>query len=62
MLSFNIILLCLVLVILIGLTYHLPFVDGFADSGSHTKFVEESNRKAQFSYQYDQSNESGTPY
>lgn len=45
MLSFNIILLCLVLVILIGLTYHLPFVDGFADSGSHTKFVEESNRK-----------------
>jgi hypothetical protein len=45
MLSFNIILLCLVLVILIGLTYHLPFVDGFADSGSHTQFIEESNRK-----------------
>ena len=45
MLSFNIILLCLVLLVLVGLTYHLPFVDGFADSGSHMKFVEESNRK-----------------
>jgi len=44
MLSFNIILLCLVLLILIGLTYHLPFVDGFADSG-HQQFVKESSLK-----------------
>jgi len=45
MLSFNIILLCLVLLVLVGLTYHIPFMDGFVDSGSHTKFIEQSSRK-----------------
>lgn len=44
MLSFNIILWGLVLLILIGLTYQFSLHEGF-DSGPHTKFIEESNRK-----------------
>jgi hypothetical protein len=44
MLSFNIILWGLVLLILIGLTYQFSLHEGF-DSGSHTKFIQESNRK-----------------
>ena len=44
MLSFNIILWALVLLILIGLTYQFSLHEGF-DSGSHTQFIQESNRK-----------------